>query len=132
MASLPASITINDGTATPVAVVFTPIAANGGSVTFADKRKAAKTFWPKLTVSFDGETKQRRTDHVDVSFEYPMTQTVDGVEVVYATARFERGRFILPSGMPQADRKHIYAFVRNGLGVSVVQGLVNDLDPIFG
>lgn len=132
MASLPASITINDGTATPVAVTFTPVAANGGSVTFADKRKGAKAFWPKLTVNFDGEKASRKTDHVDFSFEYPMTQTVNSVEVVYAIARFERGRFILPSGMPAADRKHICAFVRNGMDVAVIQGMVNDLDPIFG
>jgi len=132
MALLPSSITINDGSAAPAAITFTPIASSGGTVVFADKRKSARSFWPKLTVSYDAEKPSRRTDHVEVSMEYPMTQTVDGVDVVYATARYERGRFILPSGMPQADRKHLCAFVRNGLDVAQVQALVNDLDPMFG
>lgn len=132
MASLPASITINDGASTPVAITFTPISADAGSVTFADKRKTAKAFWPKLTVTFDGEKPSRRTDHVSYEWEYPMTQTVDGVEVVYDTARFTRGRFILPSGMPKADRDHLHAFVANGLGVAQIKALVSDLDPMFG
>lgn len=131
MASLPANITINDGSATPVAVTFLPIFADSGVVVFADKRKTAKAFWPKLTLKFVPETASRKTDHVEVTFEYPMTQTVNSVEVVYATARYERGRFILPSGMPSTDRKHLSAFVRNGLDLTQVRGAVEDLDPIF-
>lgn len=131
MAALPASIIVNDGSVTPEAVTFTPIVADGGVITFADKRKTAKAFWPKLTVTFNPETPARRTDHVEVSLEYPMTQTVNGVEVVYATARYERGRFILPSGMPAQDRKHVRAFVANFLDVAQVQAQVEDLDPMF-
>lgn len=132
MAQVPASITINDGSSTPAAVIFTAIAADFGRVVFADKRKTAKAFWPKLTVQFDAEKASRRTDHVVVEFEYPMVHTVDGVEVVYDTARFKGGKFILPSGMPQADRKHIMAFTANALNVTQVKAMVNDLDPMFG
>lgn len=132
MATLPTSITVNDGSATPVAITFTPIEVKDGStVVFADKRKTARAFWPKLSVTLDPEKPSRASDHVEMSCVYPLTQVVDGVEVVYATARYERGRFILPSGMPQADRKHLCAFVRNFMDVQSVQDQVNNLDPYF-
>lgn len=131
MASLPSSISINDGTATPVAVTYTPIAANNGVATFADKRKSAKAFWPKITFTFDGESRARASDHVSVDVEYPLTKTVDGVELVYATAWFKKGTFILPSGMTQQDRKHLRALVVNGQGVAQYTAMVNDLDPMF-
>jgi hypothetical protein len=131
MATLPASISINDGSATPVAVTYTPISANNGNVVFADKRKSAKAFWPKISMLFDGETARRQSDHVSIEVEYPLTQTVDGVEVVYATAWFKRGIFVLPSGMPQQDRKHLRALVVNGQGHALYTAMVNDLDPIF-
>lgn len=132
MAQLPTSVTINDGSTTPVAITFTPISSDSGTVVFADKRKSAKAFWPKMTVSFDGEKPSRRTDHVLYEWEYPMTKVVDGVEVVYDTARFTRGRFVLPSGMPESDRNHFRAFVANGLDVPQVRNMVEDLDPMFG
>lgn len=131
MAALPSSITINDGSATPVAVTYTPIAANNGAVTFADKRKSAKAFWPKLTATFNPESPKRASDHVGFEVEYPLTQTVNGVEVVYATAWYSRGRYVLPSGMTQQDRKHICALVRNGMDVTQLVAMVNDLDPMF-
>jgi hypothetical protein len=131
MAALPSSITINDGTATPVAVTYTPISASGGSAVFADKRKSARSFWPKITFTFEAESPRRTSDHVGLEVEYPMTKTVDGVELVYATAWYKKGTFILPSGMPQADRKHLRALVVNGAGVALFTAMVNDLDPIF-
>lgn len=131
MAALPSSISIFDGATTAVAVTYTPIAANNGSVVFADKRKSAKAFWPKLTFTFNAETRVRASDHVTIEAEYPLTKTVDGVEVVYATAWFKKGTFILPSGMPQQDRKHLRAMVVNGAGVSQFTAMVNDLDPMF-
>lgn len=131
MAALPSSITVNDGSGTPVAITYTPISADKGEITFADKRKTAKAFWPKLSIAFSGETPSRKTDHVEVRAEYPLTHTVNGVEVVYATARFERGRFILPSGMPQQDRKHLRAMVANFFDVAQVIANVSDLDPMF-
>lgn len=132
MAALPSSITVNDGSATPQAITYTPISVEkGNEITFADKRKTAKAFWPKLGIAFSGETPSRKTDHVEVWAVYPLTQTVNGIDVVYATARYERGRFILPSGMPQQDRKHLRAMVANFLDVAVVIANVADLDPIF-
>jgi hypothetical protein len=131
MAALPSSITINDGTATPVAVTYTPISASNGNAVFADKRKVAKAFWPKITYVFDAESRSRASDHVSVEVEYPMTKTVDGVELVYATAWFKKGVFILPSGMSQQDRKHLRALVVNGQGVTQYVAMVNDLDPMF-
>lgn len=131
MATLPSSIIINDGTTSPV--TFTPIAVNnhGSSVIFADRRKSARAFWPKLTFTFDAESRVRASDHVTIEAEYPLTKTVDGVEVVYATAWFKKGTFILPSGMPKDDRKHLHALVANGADVPEFMALVNDLDPMF-
>lgn len=132
MAALPSSININDGSATPVAISYTPIQVNNGNaVVFADRRKSARAFWPKITFKYDPESNKRRSDHVSVEVEYPMTQVVDGVEHVYATAWYKRGTFILPSGMPQQDRKHLGALVVNGMGVAEFTAMVSDLDPIF-
>lgn len=126
-----APLTINDGTATPVAVTFHPEYVSPQRTVFVDRRKGVSALQPRIIVAYDGAKPRRRTNHIDFSVVYPIEGTVDGVPAVVDTARYERGRFILPDGMGADDRKHMHAFVRNGLSAPLIKAMAEDLDPIY-
>lgn len=126
-----ANLTVNDGSATPVAVTFTAASRTNNEVMWEDRRLAASTLWPRLFLSFDRASKARKTNHVELRMEYPIVRTVDGVETVVDTARYERGRYILPISMTEQERKHLSAFVRNGLSATLIKNVAELLDWIL-
>lgn len=126
-----ASITINDGTATPVAVTFHPEFVSPQRTVFVDRRKGVSALQPRISVGFDSSKPRRKTNHADFSVTYPLEGLVNGVAAVVDIARYERGRFILPDGMGSDDRKHLSAFVRNGLANALIKNVFENLDPIY-
>lgn len=126
-----ANITINDGAASPVAITFTPDFRNGNEVVWADRRQPSSLMWPRITLAYDRASRRRPTYHVDFRVEMPIIRNIDGVDTVTDTARFERGRYILPVTMTEQERKHLRAYVANGLSNATIKGAVELLDPVF-
>lgn len=126
-----ADLVINDGTSTPVAVTFQPAYRNANEVMWEDRRKAVPSMWPRIVATFDRASRRRPTYHADFRVELPIVRNIDGVDTVTDTARYERGRYILPVTMTEQERKHLRAFVVNGLSADPVKGLTELLDPIY-
>lgn len=126
-----ANLTIQDGTATPVNVTYMPEYRDEKEVIWSDRRLANPSMWPRLYVGYDRATRNRPTFHVEYRVEYPIVRPVDGVDAVAATARFERGRYIIPAIATEQERKHLSALVRNGLSNAAIRGVPELLDPFI-
>lgn len=125
------SFTINDGSATPVAVTFSPELLSSAQMVLVDRRKAVRDQQPMLTYTFDRPVPARpKTYKVGGRIAYPIVSMAGGVEVVADTARAEFG-FVLPVTMAIADRKHLRAFLRNAMDQALIKAGIEDLDPTY-
>lgn len=125
------TLSINDGSATPVAVDFKPLDEENGFILFADQREDVSEFWPILKVKFERASNARATHRAEIQFHYPLKRTVDSVDVAVDTARFVNGRFIIPNTMTSAEQAHFHAFVSNALDEPLIAAYVVDLEPMF-
>lgn len=125
------SFAINDGSATPVAVTFSPELLSSTQTVLVDRRKAARDQQPSITYAFDRPVPARpNTFKVNGKLAYPIVQTVSGVETVTDIARGEF-LFVLPTSMQLTDRKHLRAFLRNAVDQALIKAGIEDLDPMY-
>lgn len=126
-----APLTINDGSATPVAVTFSPELLSSALTVFQDRRLATRELQPTLTVGYNRPTVQRpKTYQVSHRWALPIVRNVAGVDVSNDTARVTVD-FILPTSMTSQERKHLRAYVKNGLDQALLKVAIDDLDPLF-
>lgn len=130
MAQVTGPLTINDGSATPVARAFSPEKVSPGDSTFVERTSGVSAGFHRLAVGFDPASKRRPTNHVALSLEMPTLSTLNGVSALAYTARFQ-GKFILPDVMTPAERANIVAIVANALSNALIKGVVKDLDPLY-
>jgi hypothetical protein len=125
-----APLAINDGAATPVAKSFAPErVAPEGSV-FTERSAAVSAGFTKLGIGFSAASAKRPTNRIDVSLDYPVLSTVNGVSTVAYKGLF-RGYFVCPDTMTAAERANLHAFVANGLAHASIKAVVKDLDPLY-
>lgn len=124
-----ASITLADGQATPVNVTFNPESVTPALSVFADRTAGTSSGFRRLKIrnKFAGPNGANRAQF-DV--EYPVLEVVSGVSVLTRTLR-AKIELILPDGCTDAERKNLYAFVRNGLANTLIQGAMRDYDPLY-
>lgn len=126
------SITINDGSATPVAVTYTPERdPQTGNVVYIDRRKTARSLQPKLIIGFSPANANRKTYKPSLEGEYPIEGLVNGVAAAVDVARFRNGTFTIPENMTTQDRKHFYAMIYGGMNVAQIKANFVDLEPLF-
>ncbi|UUW21411.1 MAG: hypothetical protein [Sanya fiers-like virus 50] len=125
-----ASIVVNDGQATPVAVTFSPEAVSPSLSVFSDRRLGIASLFPRLGVSTTFAKGAGSSNRAKFTVTYPVGQTVDGVQKVAYTLR-ANVEVILPDGATDQQRKDLYAFLKNGLSATLVQGALRDLDPLY-
>jgi len=125
-----ATITINDGKATPVAVAFTPEDISSGLAVFADRSPGVSIGFRRLNVGYKPAKGASRVNRSKLAIEMPVTTTVNGVTTVAYTLRANVD-IILPDASTGAERNDLYAFLQNGLGNALVRGALRDLDPIW-
>lgn len=134
-----ASITINDGQATPVAHTFDPsgLDKNGVSL-YHDRSGGVPLGFPKITLALTSgngtSTVYRVRAHVDV----PVLKTASGsTPAGYspgpAVDFIMRGHveFVLPSQSTAANRADILAYVKNLLSDAVTPAMVEDLEDVW-
>lgn len=126
-----AAIVLNDGTATPVAVTFSPEEVAPGKCVFVDRRKTIRNQQPSFEILFKRPVNGRQTYRTTLNFEYPIVQAVGGLDTVTGVARFKDGDWIIPDFMPEIDRKHMRAFVANALDAALIKGYIEAYDPMF-
>lgn len=130
MSQVTGPLSINNGAATPVAKSFAPErVAPAGSV-FTERSAPSSAGFIRLGLAYSPADSNRPTNRVDLSLDYPVLQTVNGVSSVAYVGRF-KGYFVVPDVMTAAERADLHAFVANALDVSLIKGVVKDLDPLY-
>lgn len=125
-----AALVVNDGQATPVAVTFSPESVTPGLSSFADRASGISIGFRRVKVSNAFASGKSVVNRSKLSVEMPITTTVSGVTTVGFTLRANL-EFILPDGCTDAQRKDLFAFVKNGLSNALLIGALRDLDPLY-
>lgn len=124
------AITINDGQATPVAVTFNPEQVTPALSVFADRAAGISSGYRRLKVRSSFATGKSVVNRAQLDIEYPVLQTVNGVSTVAYTLR-GKVEVIEPDQCTDAERKNLYAFIKNALANPLIQGALRDYDPLF-
>lgn len=124
------NLTIADGQATPVNCVFAVEQATPALASFADRASGTAAGFRRIKVSNRFASAKTPINRSKITIEYPVLQTVNGISTVAYTLRFS-GEFILPDSATDLDRKNLFAFTRNSLGLPPVQSALRDLDPFY-
>lgn len=125
-----AAIVINDGAATPVATTFNPESVTPGLSSFADRVTGVAMAFRRMRISNSFASGKSVVNRSKLSIEIPVTSTVNGIATVAYTLRANLD-VILPDGSTDAQRKDLYAFLKNALANTLVQGALRDLDPLY-
>jgi len=125
-----ASITINDGQATPVATTFAPESVTPGLSSFADRSTGIALAFRRMRISNSFANGKSVVNRAKLSIELPVTQVISGVTSVAYTLRANVD-IILPDGATTAQRNDLYAFLKNGLAHALITGACRDLDPLY-
>lgn len=123
-------ITINDGQVAPAAVTFNPESVTPGLSSFADRTSGVAVGYRRLTVSNTFAKGKSVVNRAKLGIEYPVTSLVNGITTVAYTLRCNVD-VILPEQATDAERKNLYAFVKNALAHALITGAMRDLDPLY-
>lgn len=124
------SLSINDGSATPVAVAYAVEKLSSEQTVLVDRRQVSRELQPSLTVFFDRSTPQRKTFKVRHVIAMPLIRTVVGVVVATDIARASV-EYTLPVSMTAQERADLNALVANSQTATVLKAGVKDLDPLY-
>lgn len=125
-----AAITLNDGQATPVAVTFNPESVTPALSTFADRTSGIALGFRRLRFRNTFAKGNSSVNRAVFEVEYPVVATVNGVATLSYTLR-GKVECILPDGTTDAERKNLFAFLKNGLANAAITGQLRDLDPMY-
>lgn len=141
-----ATLTINDGQATPVAHPFTPLSIDSGGVaTFIDRTGGIPLGFCKLDLSLrqppDAKTGQNSSGRVYKAtlrlfvptLEQTSASTSTGIQPA-PTKAFDHVatvQFFLPERGTTQNRKDLLALITNALSDDAVETVIVDLEPFF-
>lgn len=130
MPQITGPLSINNGAATPVAKTFSPECVTPGNSTFVERSSGTSAGFVRLSAGLSFANAKRATNRVDISLDFPVMQTINGVSSVAYTSRF-KGYFVLPDVMTASERADLAAFVANALDLTQIRGMIKDLDPLY-
>lgn len=134
-----ASITINDGQATPVAHTFDPsgLDRNGVSL-YHDRSGGVPLGFPKVSLNLSGGNGQTSMYRVKANIDVPVLKQVSGsTPAGYSPGPsidyVVRGHmeFVIPSQSSAADRADILAYAKDLLAAAVVTSMVENLEDVW-
>lgn len=125
------TFTVNDGSATPVAITYGIEKLSTERSVLVDRRMATRDAQPQIVIDFTPATSGRKTYRRKTAHALPIVRTINGVETVIDVAR-ANVEYVLPTSMTQQERKHLQAMVNNTDDHTVVKAGVVDLDPLRG
>lgn len=125
-----ASITINDGAATPVAHVFAPVTTDGQLAELAE-RVGLPFAYPSLKVSVRPPVKNGQGMYrIKAQIVQPITKVVDGVTVLDYENRCDIELLVSERSSVQ-NRTDILAFCQNLSGNATFKSMVQNLEPLY-
>jgi hypothetical protein len=130
MSQITGPLVINDGAVTPVAKSFAPERVAPDNSVFTERSAAVSAGFRRLSVKYSPASSKRATNRIDVDFDLPALQLIDGVSKVAFVSRF-KGYFVIPDTATAAERADLHAFVANSLDDPKVKAVIKDLDPMY-
>lgn len=125
-----ATLSINDGLATPVAHSFVPVTTDGSTAKWADKVAALPIGYNVITdeVRQPGSTTAayRRL----TGFSFPVLATVNGVNTKVRTSSAQV-IFNFAQDSTDQERKDALAYVSNYLQNATVKAAVQNIEPFY-
>ena len=125
-----ASLTINDGQATPVAHTFSPQSTTGSKAQWADRSPTIPAGYRSISHELAEPNGSRTVNKVTFGFMNPTVATVDSSDTV---VRYSSAQVILnihPQSTLQ-ERKDLYAYVVNYMSNATVKTSVENLEPFY-
>lgn len=124
-------LTINDGSATPVAVSYSVEKLSSEHSVLVDRRKASRELQPTLTITFDRATAARKTYKVKHNIAMPIVRAdANGVDRVVDIAR-ANVEYVIPPSMTAQERKDLRALTSNAQSQVSLKEAVDSLDPLY-
>lgn len=138
MASL-ATLTINDGQATPVAHNFDPTGPDrNGVITYEDRSGGVPLGYPTITLHKQSPRGQSTVYRVKGAVNVPVLETATGTDPngyvpgpAVAYVNRANVEFILPRRSANAERKDLRAYLVNLVSDAVAQAMVEDLEGVW-
>lgn len=121
------NIVLADGATTPANVTFGVAKATPEQSIFEDRSSGVQAFFRRLWVKTRRPTKADTNNRAQFVVELPVVVQENGVDVLKRTLTADV-RLTLPDGSTDQDRKHLYAFLFNGLNNTLVRGALRDFD----
>lgn len=125
-----ATLSINDGQATPVAHSFAPVSTDGAKAKWADRSPSIPAGFKTISHEVAEPSGNRTVHKLTFGFTDPVVASVDGADTV---VRYNSAQVILnlhPDSTLQ-NRKDILAYVANFLGNATVKTSVENLEPFY-
>lgn len=130
MSQITGALTINDGSATPVAKSFAPQRVSPDLSVFTERSAVMSAGYPKLSISYDPASAKRATHRINIELNLPVVETVNSIPTVTKVGLF-KGYFVVPDTFNAQNRADLAAFVANSLDVASVRATIKDLDPMY-
>jgi len=125
-----ATLTINDGLATPVAHTFSPKSTTGAKAIWADRSPSIPAGYRTISHELAEPNGTRTVNKITMGFLVPVVAAVDGSDTV---VRYDSGQVVLninPNSTLQ-ERKDLLAYMANALGNASVKASVENLEPFY-
>jgi len=125
-----ASLSINDGLATPVAHTYAPVTTDGAKAQWADRSPTVPAGFRTISQEVKEPSGSRTVYTIEAGFMFPVVATVDGTDTV---VRYNSGSVKLnihPNSTLQ-ERKDTMAYVSNFLANATVKTSVENLEPFY-
>lgn len=134
-----ATMTLNDGQASPVAHSFAPVNIDAqGVAKFADRSGGIALGYPIVTLTVRNPSKESRNYKVTAKVVTPVLEltspsTSSGIQPA-PTKAYDllcNMEFVLPERSSLAERKNILAYAKNALAHAFVTASVQDFESIY-
>lgn len=125
-----ASLSINDGLASPVAHTFAPQSTTGSKAQWADRSPTIPAGYRTISHEVAEPSGTRTVTRVTAGYMVPVVATIDGSDTV---VRYNSAQVILnvnPASTLQ-ERKDLLAYVVNFLSNATVKTSVENLEPFY-
>lgn len=130
MSQVTGPLAIMNGAATPVAKSFAPEQVSPKLSTFTERTATSSAGYARLGIGLDMAKASRPTNRIDISADFPVQETVNGVLTVTRVLRF-KGYYVIPDTATAAERADMAAIVANALDNPQIRAVIRDLDPLY-
>lgn len=124
------SIAIQNGAVPPVMVTFSPESVTPQLARFADRTAGTANAFQRLTLAAAFAGGAKTVNKTSLAFELPVVSVVNNAATVQRTLRAKL-ELTIPDGATDAERKDLYAFVKNAMANTSVLATLRDLDPQY-